>query len=453
MIGIPEVDVEPRERLRSLVVVGGQWGDEGKGKIVDLVAPGFDAVVRYNGGHNAGHTVRVGERRFALHLVPSGIVNPDTWCAMGAAMVVDPEALVREIEGLEAEGVKVDGRLFLSERAALILPTHRALDLARERSRGRGKIGTTGRGIGPAYQDVAQRRGLRAYLLGDRKQLAREAAALMAEHNRELQLLFAGEAVDVDESLAGVMAAADRLAPMLSDVGLRLERSASAGGTILFEGAQGVLLDLYHGTYPFVTSSSCLPSLAAVSCGVHPRLVGPALGVFKAYETRVGAGPFPTELEDETGERLRERGAEFGTTTGRPRRCGWFDAVAARYAVRVAGIDAIALTKLDVLDGLEQLRIAVAYEDESGNRLESPPADPGHLARVRPVYEDVPGWPGSTAGSTREEDLPTAAQSYVRRLEELVGVPVVMVSTGPCRDEILVRGESTLASALRSVVG
>ncbi len=452
-MGIPEVDVASREKLRSLVVVGGQWGDEGKGKVVDLVAPGFDAVVRYNGGHNAGHTVRYGEEHFALHLIPSGIVNPGSECLLGAAMVVDPEALVTEIEGVESQGVQVNGRLVLSDRATLLLPTHRALDLARESSRGTSKIGTTGRGIGPAYQDLAQRRALRGYLLRHRDRLAESAHNLMTEHNRELQKLFEADPVDVDEAVAGVLRAAGHLRPMVDDVGQRLVELHAGGGRILFEGAQGVLLDIYHGTYPFVTSSSCLPGLAAVSCGVPPRLVGPTVGVFKAYETRVGGGPFPTELDDTVGERLRERGVEFGTTTGRPRRCGWFDAVAARYAMRVAGIDAVALTKLDVLDGLDEVLVAVAYEDESGRRLYEPPADPGALARVRPVYERFGGWPGDIRGITDEAELPAGARRYVAMLERLMGVPVVLVSTGPCREETIIRCSAPLAEALRAVIG
>ncbi len=448
-MAFPEVAVDSSGEIRSLVVVGGQWGDEGKGKVVDLIAGAFESVVRYNGGHNAGHTVRHGERRFALHLVPSGIVHDGVLCALGAAMVVDPEALVAEIGKLTEQGVPVEGRLLVSERATLLLPTHRALDLARERSRGQDRIGTTGRGIGPAYQDLAQRRALRAFLLADLPRLEEEARRLMSEHNRELHQLYGADPVDLDEAVAAVVRAAERLGPMVGDVGQMLVAVRRGGGRILFEGAQGILLDVYHGTYPFVTSSSCLPSLAAVSCGVPPSLVGPVLGVMKAYETRVGSGPFPTELEDEAGERLRERGAEFGTTTGRPRRCGWFDAVAARYAVRVAGIDALALTKLDVLDGLGEVRIAVAYEDGSGRRYETPPADPAVLATLSPVYETLPGWAGDSAGVTEESGLPPGAAAYIERLEQLVGVPIVLVSTGPRRLETLVRGETPVARFLR----
>ncbi len=453
MMGVPEVVVVSSDGMRSLVVVGGQWGDEGKGKVVDLIAGAFDAVARYNGGHNAGHTVRYGERRFALHLVPSGIVHDGTLCVLGAGMVVDPEALVAEIGHLAEQGVSVEGRLLVSERATLLLPTHRALDLARERARGQGRIGTTGRGIGPAYQDLASRRALRAFLLTDPGRLAERARALMAEHNRELESLHGAEAVDLGRAVEAVVAAARELAPMVGDVGKALLRTHGEGGRILFEGAQGILLDVFHGTYPFVTSSSCLPGLAAVSCGVPPRMVGPVLGVMKAYTTRVGGGPFPTELEDAVGERLRERGAEFGTTTGRPRRCGWFDAVAARYAVRVAGIDALALTKLDVLDGLDEVQVAVAYEDGQGRRLDVPPGDSEAFERLRPVYETFPGWSGSSAGATDEVDLPEGAVAYVRQLERLLGVPVVLVSTGPRRRETILRGDGPVGRFLRRIVG
>jgi len=438
--------------LGSLTVIGGQWGDEGKGKVVDLLAPDFHAVARFNGGHNAGHTVRFGDRRFALHLVPSGIVWPETRCYLGAAMVVDPQALVTELETLAAEGVDPAGRVMLSERAALILPSHRALDLAREASRGSDRIGTTGRGIGPAYQDVAHRRGLRAYLLRDPERFSAAAAGLMELHNRELERLHGADPVDVETEAEALRRAAERLADLVGDVSAALGAHLAAGEAVLFEGAQGVLLDVYHGTYPFVTSSSCLPGLAAVSCGIPPRRLGRVLGVFKAYETRVGSGPFPTEDAGELGERLRRRGGEFGTTTGRPRRCGWFDAVAARYAVRVAGVDAVALTKLDVLDGLPAVRVAVAYEDPAGHRLATPPADPEALARVRPVYEDLPGWSGTTSGATDPDALPAEAWAYVRFLERQIGVPVVLVSTGPRREETVIPGDGPWAEPLRRAV-
>jgi adenylosuccinate synthase len=438
---------------RSLVVVGGQWGDEGKGKVVDLLAAGHRVVVRYNGGHNAGHTVRFADRRFALHLVPSGIIHPDPVCYMGSGMVIDPRALVAELDRLAGEGIDFDGRLFLSPRAALILPTHGALDGAREGALGHHKIGTTGRGIGPAYQDQAQRRGLRAFLLAEPARLRAEAERLMDSHNRELVELFGAEPVDVEAALDELGAAAARLAPRLREVGLELARHRRAGDDILFEGAQGVMLDLVWGTYPFVTSSSCLPAAAAASCGVSPALLGPVLGIMKAYVTRVGGGPFPTELHDATGDRLREAGAEFGTTTGRPRRCGWFDAVAARYAVQVAGIDALALMKMDVLDGLDTVRIATAYRLPDGTVVDTVPPDPEQVDAVRPVLEDLPGWTTPTEGVTDERELAPQARAYLTRLEELLGVPIVLVSTGPRREETLVRGDGPLSDRLRDIVG
>ncbi len=438
---------------RSLVVVGGQWGDEGKGKVVDLLAAGHRVVVRYNGGHNAGHTVRFADRRFALHLVPSGIIHSDTVCYMGSGMVIDPRALVAELDRLAGEGIGFDDRLFLSPRAALILPTHGALDGAREGALGTQKIGTTGRGIGPAYQDQAQRRGLRAYLLTEPDRLRTEAERLMDGHNRELVEMFDADPVDVELALDELEAAARRLAPRIREVGPELERHLEAGDDILFEGAQGVMLDLVWGTYPFVTSSSCLPAAAAASCGVSPTLLGPVLGIMKAYVTRVGGGPFPTELHDATGDRLREAGAEFGTTTGRPRRCGWFDAVAARYAVKVAGIDALALMKMDVLDGLDTVRIATAYRLPDGRVVETVPPDPEQVEAVRPVLEDLPGWTGRTEGVTDEAQLPLQARAYLTRLEELLGVPVVLVSTGPRREETLIRGDGPVSVRLREIVG
>jgi adenylosuccinate synthase len=441
------------EDVRSLVVVGGQWGDEGKGKVVDLLAGGHQVVVRYNGGHNAGHTVRFADRHFALHLVPSGITHDGAACYLGSGMVIDPRALVTEIDRLITEGVSFSERLHLSPRAALILATHQALDSAREGVLGGDKIGTTGRGIGPAYQDQAQRRGLRAYLLAQPEALRSAARDLMTSHNRELVELFGAEPVDIDAALDDLATAAVRLAPMLREVGPELERHAAAGDKILFEGAQGVLLDLVWGTYPFVTSSSCLPAAAALSCGVSARLLGPVLGIMKAYVTRVGGGPFPSELEDEAGARMRERGAEFGTTTGRPRRCGWFDAVAARYAVRVAGIDGVALMKMDILDGFDEIGIAVGYELPDGTKLDTLPPDPVQLEAIRPVLEHVPGWHENTAGVTTEEGLPAAARAYLARLEELIGVPIVLVSTGPKRHETMIRGSGALPDRLRTVIG
>jgi len=429
-------------------VIGGQWGDEGKGKVVDLLAAGVSAAVRYNGGHNAGHTVKFADRHFALHLVPSGMIHPGVRCYMGAGMVIDPIALVTEIDELASQGVDVTGRLAISGRATVILPTHRALDGARERARGAGSIGTTGRGIGPAYQDRAQRRALETHLLADPGRFADAAAQLMEEHNRELETLFGLEPIDVAGALEPLRGAAERLGGMVAEVGPPILGHVAAGEPVLFEGAQGVMLDLYQGTYPFVTSSSCLPGAAAVSCGIPASVLGPALGVMKAYVTRVGGGPFPTELEDAQGEHLRNRGNEFGTTTGRPRRCGWFDLVAARHAVRVAGMAGIALMKLDVLDDLDEVRVAVAYRTADGGELYQPPADPDVLAGVQPVYETLPGWRTSTVGLVDEHGLPASARAYIAFLEEHLGVPVVLVSTGPRREETLIRGAGELSQRL-----
>ncbi len=438
----------------SLMIIGGQWGDEGKGKVVDLLSGGFAAVVRYNGGNNAGHTVRFADRHFALHLVPSGIIHPRVKCYMASGMVVDPSGLVSELDRLETGGVEVADRIALSPRASLILPTHRALDAAREGMRGAGKIGTTGRGIGPAYQDRAQRRGVRGHLLSDPPQIRRQRAMeLMEQHNHELVTLFGAEPEDLDVAMTELERMAARLGPMVAEVGPELRRHCAAGEAVLFEGAQGVLLDLNWGTYPYVTSSSCLPGFAAASCGIGPRLLGPVIGVMKAYATRVGGGPFPTELDEGIGERIRERGAEYGTTTGRPRRCGWFDAVAARFAVEVSGIDAVALTKLDVLDGFDELQVATAYRLPDGTSTNTFPADAEIAEAVEPVYESIPAWRRPTEGVTSETDLPPEALDYLRTLEGKIGVPVVVVSNGPRREETMIRGDSALADRLRSIIG
>jgi adenylosuccinate synthase len=436
----------------SLMIIGGQWGDEGKGKVVDLLSSGFAAVVRYNGGNNAGHTVRFADRRFALHLVPSGIIHDGVTCYLASGMVVDPSGLVAEMDTLVKEGVNIDGRIALSPRATLILPTHRALDGAREGTLGAGKIGTTGRGIGPAYQDRAQRRGLRAHVLAEPDRLRERALGLMKAHNRELEKLFDAEPVDLETAMAELEEVAARLAPMIAEVGPALRNHRAAGEAVLFEGAQGVLLDLAWGTYPFVTSSSCLPGFAAASCGIGSKLLGPVVGVMKAYATRVGSGPFPSELDDAVGERIRERGAEFGTTTGRPRRCGWFDAVAARYAVEVAGIDAVAVTKLDILDGFDTLKVVTKYRLPDGSTLDTFPADAEVAETLEPIHEELPGWSKPTEGVIHENDLPPEAKDYLAFLEDKISAPAVIVSTGPRREETLVRGQSALADHLRSII-
>ena len=438
----------------SLMIIGGQWGDEGKGKVVDLLSGGFSAVVRYNGGNNAGHTVRYADRHFALHLVPSGIIHPGVKCYLGSGMVIDPTGLIGEMDKLESEGIDIDGRIIISPRATLILPTHRALDAAREGMRGTSKIGTTGRGIGPAYQDRAQRRALRGHVLADETAMRRQRAmALMEQHNHELEVLFKAEPVDLEAAMVELEEKACRLGPMVAEVGPALRGHEAAGEAVLFEGAQGVLLDLAWGTYPFVTSSSCLPGFAAASCGISPRLLGPVIGVLKAYATRVGSGPFPTELEDSVGEGIRERGAEYGTTTGRPRRCGWFDAVAARFAVEVSGIDAVALTKLDILDGVDEIKVATSYRLPDGTVIDTFPADAEVAETLEPQYETVPAWNAPTEGVTQEADLPAEARDYLRYLEEKIGVPIAIVSNGPRREETMVRGTTALSERLRSIIG
>jgi len=430
--------------MANVVIVGGQWGDEGKGKVVDLLCPSFRHVVRFNGGNNAGHTVKFADRHFALHLIPSGILHASCRCLIGPAVVVDPLALLGEIEALEAQGVAVRDRLLLSPRAHLVLPGHRALDVARESSRGAGKIGTTGRGIGPAYESRAARTGVRLGLVRDPQRL-REA---FAEASRALELAVRrheGAAVPEADETEAAMSAALTLAPMVGDVSQALAGAVGRGEPIMFEGAQGTLLDLDHGTYPFVTSSNVLAGFAAPACGLPARAVDGVLAVLKAYTTRVGAGPFPTELTDELGERIRRRGNEFGTTTGRPRRTGWFDAVAARAAVRWNGIDAVALTLLDVLDDLPEIPIATAYAG-AGSPVTEFPDDVVELARMQPRYEVMPGWRASTAGITEYDELPALARRYVERLEALLGVPVALISTGPRREETIVRPIAPLAA-------
>jgi adenylosuccinate synthase len=422
--------------MAHTAVIGMQWGDEGKGKIVDLLCPAFDAVVRFQGGNNAGHTVRFGEHHFALHLIPSGILRPGMLCVLGNGMVISPEALFDELDRLEAAGIESTGRLFVSRRAHLILPLHIELDRAREASMGSGKIGTTARGIGPAYEAKASRFGLRA---GDLFASDFDHR-LAAEHERiSTELAHLGAAAP---GLAEISAACaswrPRLEPMLRDSEYLLDRWMKEGKCVLFEGAQGTLLDLDHGTYPFVTSSSASAGGACTGAGVAPSRLEGVLGVLKAYTTRVGSGPFVSELTDDSGEFLRQRGNEFGTTTGRPRRCGWFDAVVARHSRLINGVDAIALTKLDVLDTLEEIRVCVGYR--LGELLTRDlPSSLDDWARAEPVYLDLPGWQQSTEGILDFESLPENAQDYVRTLEREVGAPVAVISTGPRREETMLR--------------
>jgi adenylosuccinate synthase len=427
----------------NIAVLGAQWGDEGKGKIVDLLTPGFSIVARYQGGHNAGHTVYANGRKFVLRLLPSGILHPGITCVIGNGVVVDPQALFGEIDELAAAGIEVGSRLVISDKAHLILPYHRELDLLSEARRGERKIGTTSRGIGPAYEDKIARRGVRVGDLANRSALAEAVEHNVAARNR----LIADSTMDAGQVLADLEQAWGRMRPLVADVSLFLARAREEGKSIMFEGAQGTLLDIDHGTYPYVTSSNATIGGVCTGLGVPPRAIDRVLGVAKAYTTRVGEGPLPTELIGEIGDRLRESGQEFGAVTGRPRRCGWFDAVAVRYASRINGLDALALTKLDVLDGLGELQVCTAYRCH-GKLLTEMPGELSELSACEPVYETLPGWTQPTRGVRQYGDLPREARAYVARLEEITGVPAAIVSTGSGREETIFR-EGTLAADLQ----
>ena len=418
----------------NLAILGAQWGDEGKGKIVDLVTPRFSIVARYQGGHNAGHTVYVGGKKFILRLIPSGILHPAVKCVIGNGVVVDPKALLSEVDELNAAGVDVGNRIVVSDKAHLILPYHRDLDLLSEARRGERKIGTTSRGIGPAYEDKIARRGIRVGDLADPAGLEHNVRANVDARNRLVQ----DTTMDAGDVLAELARHAARLLPWVRDVSLLLAEAMKAGQSILFEGAQGTLLDIDHGTYPYVTSSNASIGGVCTGLGVPPKSIDGVLGVVKAYTTRVGEGPFPTELTGDMGNILRDSGNEYGSVTGRPRRCGWYDAVAARYGVRINGIDALALTKLDVLDGVETLDICTAYRCGSRTITEFP-SDLSQLAACAPIYESMPGWKTATRGARRYEDLPDAAKKYIARLEEVSGVRMAIVSTGSERDDTILR--------------
>ena len=423
----------------NLCVLGAQWGDEGKGKIVDLLTPRFSIVARYQGGHNAGHTVYVKGRKFVLHLIPSGILHPGVVCIIGNGVVVDPAALFAELDELIGMGVDVGGRLLVSDKAHVILPYHRELDVLAEARRGEQKIGTTSRGIGPAYEDKIGRRGIRMGDLADQSADGPLAIAVrenVAARNR----LIGHSEMQPDDVLADLRRFWPRLQPLVVDASLYLHQEIAAGKAVMFEGAQGTLLDIDHGTYPYVTSSNATAGGAATGLGVGPSVIGNVLGVAKAYTTRVGGGPLPTELTGEMGERLRETGQEYGASTGRPRRCGWYDAVAVRYATRVNGLHSLAITKLDVLDGIPELQICTAYRCGSQTLTEMP-SDLAQLSVCEPVYETIPGWSEPTKGITEYEKLPESARRYIRRLEETSGVPASIISTGSDRDHTIVRSQ------------
>jgi adenylosuccinate synthase len=422
---------------KNLVVIGAQWGDEGKGKVVDLLTDRVGAVARFQGGHNAGHTLVINGARTVLHLVPSGILHSGVQCLLGNGVVIAPAALYAELDELAAGGVDVRGRITVSPACPLILPSHVALDRAREARRGERAIGTTCRGIGPAYEDKVARRAVRVADLLDDSVLEERVRELLDLHNFLLQRYYGQATVAVEQTLDELRAAASRLVSMIGDVTEQLRLLRQAGRSVLFEGAQGSLLDIDHGTYPFVTSSNTAAGAAALGTGVGPSYLDHVLGVAKAYTTRVGGGPFPTERTDALGERLRAAGHEYGATTGRPRRCGWLDAVVLRRAVLASGVDMLCITKLDVLDGFEQLRVAVAYRS-GGERLDYPPVTAEGLAQCEPIYEDLPGWDRPTAGATDLSQLPAGARRYLERIERLLDVPIVMISTGAERAHTIV---------------
>ncbi|MBL4828004.1 MAG: adenylosuccinate synthase [Spongiibacteraceae bacterium] len=422
---------------KNVVVLGTQWGDEGKGKIVDLLTDQASAVVRFQGGHNAGHTLVIDGETTVLHLIPSGILRDDVVCMIGNGVVLSPAALLKEIAELEEKSVPVRERLRISPACTLILPYHIALDQARELARGNAKIGTTGRGIGPAYEDKVARRSVRVGDLLHPQRFAERLKEVMELHNFQLTEYYKVDAVDYQQVLDQTLEMSEQLKPMIADVTGLLHEYRESGKNILFEGAQGSLLDIDHGTYPYVTSSNTTAGGAATGSGFGPLYLDYVLGITKAYTTRVGSGPFPTELFDDVGEYLAKKGHEFGATTGRARRCGWFDAVALRQAVRINSVSGLCLTKLDVLDGLESIKVCVAYKDSSGN--ESPmPVDSEDYEKLVPVYEQLPGWSESTLGAQSLEQLPENARAYIKRLEALVGAPIDIISTGPDRVETIV---------------
>jgi adenylosuccinate synthase len=421
---------------RNVVVIGTQWGDEGKGKVVDWLTETARGVVRFQGGHNAGHTLVIGGRRQVLRLIPSGILREGVICYIGNGVVVSPQALLHEIDELEQAGVSVRDRLRVSSAATLILPYHVALDQAREARRGEAKIGTTGRGIGPAYEDKVARRGLRVQDLFVPDYFRQQLAEVLDLHNFMLQHYLGAQPVDGAQLADEALALGERIRPMVADVPTLLAQAMARGEPLLFEGAQGAMLDVDHGTYPYVTSSNCVAGAAAAGAGVGPQALDRVLGIVKAYTTRVGAGPFPTELHDDTGRHLANVGKEFGSVTGRPRRCGWFDAPALKRSIQINGVDGLVVTKLDVLDGLPTVKLCVGYRC-GGERLDLLPFGSAELERCEPIYEEMPGWTDSTVGVRDWDALPLAARHYLERLTEIAGAPIDLVSTGPDRDETI----------------
>ncbi len=422
---------------KNVVILGTQWGDEGKGKIVDLLTEQVAAVARFQGGHNAGHTLVIDGEKTVLHLIPSGILRDNVTCLIGNGVVVSPEALLKEMAELEEKGVPVRERLKISLACPLILPYHVELDLAREKARGNQKIGTTGRGIGPAYEDKVARRGIRLSDLCNKERFAEKLREVMEYHNFVLENYYKVEPVDFQKTLDETLKMAEQILPMASDVVEDLHEYRKKGDNILFEGAQGSLLDIDHGTYPFVTSSNTTAGGTATGSGFGPLYLDYVLGITKAYTTRVGSGPFPTELFDDDGAHLAKQGHEFGATTGRPRRCGWFDAVALRHAIQINSVSGICLTKLDVLDGLETISVCVGYKTKDGE-MTRPPVDCDHYAEMEPVFKDMPGWSESTVGVQSLDELPENAKNYIKFIEAQIEAPIDIISTGPDRNETIV---------------
>lgn len=422
---------------KNVVVIGTQWGDEGKGKIVDWLTDHARAVVRFQGGHNAGHTLWVNGKKTVVRLVPSGILRDGVDCFIGNGVVLSPEALLKEIDELEAAGVNASARLKIAEGCPLILPYHIALDQAREAAKGDAKIGTTGRGIGPCYEDKVARRALKVIDLFDTDRFVAKLKENVEYYNFLLTKLFNAQPVNFDTILADTMKQAERIKPMVADVSRILHDLDKAGVPILFEGAQGTLLDIDHGTYPYVTSSNCVAGAAAPGAGVAPQMLNYVLGIVKGYATRVGSGPFPTEQENDIGAFLAKRGNEFGSVTGRPRRCGWFDAAALKRSIQINGVSGLCVMKLDVMDGLEEIQLCVGYK-LNGEVIDILPFGSDAVTRCEPIYETMPGWSESSVGAKRWEDLPANAQAYLKRIEEVCGAPIDIVSTGPDREETIV---------------
>ncbi|MBV9742666.1 MAG: adenylosuccinate synthase [Acidobacteriia bacterium] len=430
--------------MRNVIILGSQWGDEGKGKIVDVFAERFDIVVRYQGGHNAGHTVYVGEKKFVLKLIPSGILRPGKQAVIGNGLVIDPAALLSEIESLAAAGIEVRGSLFISTRAHVLLPVHRVMEKISEVRPGGTSLGTTSRGIGPCYEDKMARRGIRVADLLDRETFRAKYDALMEEKIAVAEALQISEAMDLAAIREQYETLADRIRPMVCDTAMLLHCAMRDGKAVLFEGAQGTMLDIDHGTYPFVTSSSATAGGACTGAGVPPTCISGVVGVAKAYITRVGRGPFPTEVLDGAGDRIRERGNEFGSVTGRPRRCGWFDAPLMRYSAAINGIDSFVITKLDVLDEFDNLPVAVAYQ-RGGREIQEIPPAVAELEQVEPVYECLQGWKTSTFGITSYAELPPKAKDYLAFLESRTGVEIGCISTGPERSQTIIKPSSRFA--------